>query len=436
MRTARISAFALVAALASGSELLAAEPSTVAVRRASLDVCLTQAVAYAETIGVFRSEIAAAQASLAEARSRSYPQLSVVPGMRCYIGESGMSAEASADFGEHLLEIPQNVARRRIARGEVVRAAHKTRYSRCRHLCNVLRAYVSCLKAQQGAQLSRDCLPAAEQIHAAWQLVTEQNPKILEHRRMSATMLEERRAAGEQAAQMHRTLSAQLSTLCGYPSNVALVLADVPVYALPPVTLDRCQTWALTNRGDLLATRCEAELLRQAARLVRLDRLPSPQLSVGYTEESTQDDQEGVFARLGLKFRVWDGGETSARADKLQAQADGRKLEILAAETEIRTAVARAFMELQQAALARKTLAEDRKPREEATIADIRWRNGAMSRAERELAALRQAEHQVKTQERNLSCYEAEAALLEAIEATREQLAAGLPGPNRQGVRP
>ena len=427
--------FAAVALAACVSVCLAGEVESDAAVSApkamTVDSCVDAALQFAETNGMFGAEVASSEAERRETWSGSMPHLNVTPELReNFSGDSGSQFNVAGDLGQHFLEVPQNIVRNRIARGQVGIAELRSRRLRTQYAARVMRAYVTCLRASQEVELSRGKLGMAEKEQVAWGRVTTADRVVEERRDRSLRETERLRISLADAKTMQGECDRQLRQLCGLV-DVEVRLTDLPPYGMPSVTLDNCLQWAMTHRSDLLAARREKELLTEGVRLARMDRLPKPRATFGYDSGGNNSDlnsnPEGGYAMLALEIPIWDAGATRARAEQLAAKRDSLEIRMPELESEISAAVSESYVRLRQAASTLGAKTDDTTAEKVFREADVRFTLGGASQHEHEGARLQLDAYRAEVQAANWACYEEEAQLLEALQATRADLAAGLP---------
>jgi outer membrane protein TolC len=397
----------------------------------TVDSCVDAALRFAEANGMFDAEVASSEAARRETHSGSMPHLNVTPEYReNFSGYRDSQFNVAADLGQRFLEVPQNIVRNRIARGQVGIAELRSRRLRIQYASRVMKAYVMSLRARQDLELSRGRLGMAEKEQVAWRHVTTVDRVVNERRERSLRETERLRIALADAEAMQGESNRQLRQLCGL-GDVEVQLAELPPYGMPSVTLDSCLRWALTHRSDLAAAEREQALLAEGVRLANMDRLPRPRASFGYDSGGTDSDlnnnPQGGYAMLALEIPIWDAGETRARATQLAVKRDSLAIRIPELKSEISAGVSESYVRLRQAAGVLSAKTDDTAAEKVFREADVRFKLGGASPHEHEGAQLRLEAYRAEVQTANWACYEEEAQLLEALQATRADLAAGLP---------
>jgi outer membrane protein TolC len=374
---------------------------------------------------------ALAEALADEARSKSWPRLNVRAGARYETRDGDLLPEADGDFGDTFLELPQNAVRRRLAGMGLVCAEHIEARARCVVEARALRAYAGFLRANARLDLAEERLILADQLEAAWQ----QAPRdaALAERREESQALTRNQPLLHEQARLEQVLAAKrLFILAGLAeSHAPIVVAPLPAYDCPPaVTAERCLAWALARRGDLLALQEQIRMQDQAIRLARMARLPSPGLSFGYRDAAGVDSDnafEGVYLKAMLKVPLWDAGDISAQTAKLTAERTRSVLDSDDLQAEIAASVAKAYGAWRRAVETRAQTGRDKDdPADSRRRADIRRALGDLSTSQHQTELMRVREREWADLDANLACYEAEADLLEAIQADRSEWAAGL----------
>ena len=139
---------------------------------------------------------------------------------------------------------------------------------------------------------------------------------------------------------------------------------------------------------------------------------------------------QGAYARAYLKIPVWDAGDISAQVRRLAADRLQTLAEMERWKGEVSASVARSFSAWRQAIDQLAGMREERSPAFDRARTEAAFRAGALSQTEQEQEKLRARERELVLIEMNLLCYETEADLLEAIQANRGDLRAGLPMPS------
>jgi len=399
-------------------------------RKVGLQDCITLATNRAEREGLFDADLLAARANLMEVKSGFYPQLKVVPEVRYYFDGSDTEIYFRGDIGQRLLEIPQNLARRRLALEQIKSAEHKRDRGRCEEISSVMKLYVGSLRSAEELKISRQRLAAAEKSAAMWRQVQTDEPALKKQKEDAEKNLRVAKGLAAQTELLNKFLRGQLMSLCGIKMDEAVELKALPVYKAPEVTIDQCLAWALKNRSDLLSARKDAEMLKEAARLAKMDRWPKPRLMVGYGETGSQTDvttqRESVFAAIGVEFNIWDAGEITAKVRGIEAKIKGAGFQLDMLEKRVSESVILAFSDWYKAAQLLLAESSNEKILEEYKRAELRYRNGEITEVEFFAAEALKLENDFEAVKKNLTCFEKEADLLEAIEAGTEQLLNGL----------
>ena len=390
--------------------------------------CVRLALRTADAGGVLNNQKSLADAARRETDAQSRPQLSVTVDGRQY-SDGEQDYGVSVSLGEHVLEIPQNMVRRRIARQRAAVAETRTVRERLRYEVQVRLACIRCLEAGDAAGLAHARAGAAADRHKALDGAATDDPRMRRAAAAAALDAGQRAVESRDAAAAERTARERVAALCGLPS-AALVLAEPPDYAFPPVELEDCLRWARAHRGDLAALQAEREVMTLVARLAGLERIPRPRLSFGYDSgESQMDETRGNFAMLGLEIPIWDAGEVQARKDQALARLDGLAASLLQTEAEVSQSVTDAFIHLRQAVHDLQRLRADPGPADAFREAGVRLAHGAIAPADHAEARFRNEEHAARIRAANRACHAAHATLLEALQATDGDLASGLKPP-------
>jgi outer membrane protein TolC len=347
---------------------------------------------------------------------------------------NNLAYDLRADIGEHLLEIPQNIVNKRVARSQLASAEYKRERKLVQYGATVARAFIEYLRIQEDLALNARRVEMAEQNRARWQNVVSSEPeagkKKAEAEKNSQRTALVQRKLGAVRDEMLR----QLIRMAGIAPETMVEAMLLPAYSLPGVELQPCLKWAMLHRSDLLAARHEIEMLQQAVKLARLDRLPKPRLSLGYTssdwnsnaDETQTAGNDGFFLALSLEIPIWDGGEISGRVRAIEAKRRGSESGLGMIEARAVQEVLKAYADLQQAALTFDMEREKTGPADEARKAGVQRRNETIGEMEYQSRIFAGAEHDAEVSRKNLACYECEIALMEAIQATSGQLHGGL----------
>lgn len=397
----------------------------------NLDACLEQAAIWAKSTGRLGRHGAMAAALSDEAWAKSWPRLNVRAGARYETRDGNILPEADGDFGETFLELPQNVARRRIAELGVAGAALLEARELCVAQARAIRAYTAFLRSDARLNMAEEQMFLADEIEYAWSMAPD-DPSLAERRAEALTQARNRPLLLEQAQMEQASAAKRLFTICNLAGTDALVtVAAIHCYdAPPPVSLERCVAWATANRGDLLAMREQERAQKVAVRLARMARLPSPALGFGYRDSSDVDSDnafQGLYIKAMLKAPIWDAGEISAQVKKLSAERTRTLTELDDLEAGIAASVARAYgawRRAEEAYFAVTHAADD--SQDLLRKANIRRALGDLSENQYRTEVLRANERQWSVIDAALACHEAEAELLEAVQAGREDLRAGL----------
>jgi outer membrane protein TolC len=422
----------VLCALIVGSAVCASADTNEAVglpEAVTLDYCLTRSLAAAEQRGLFAAELAVARADVAAARARSNPHLNLTPDARYYMEGSGIDGALSADLGEAFLEIPQNRLHREIARRNVTRARVQQDGLRIHRAAEVMRAYTDCLKSAGELDLARKEASAAEAADTAWNGIRMDPTAMSAGREAARLALQDARAKSAQAELLARESRRQLSKLCDFPPGYELRAVDLPQFEMPPVALEDCLAWAAANHSGLRSALHERDTTDLMARLARMGRLPTPGLAFGYTDrgrDEFDEEDSGPYGSVQLRIPLWDAGETRANVERLEARRSALDVETAKLETELSKTIASTYAAMQEAFAAMQSLRADAQPEREFKSARIRHRSGELSPIAWEAAQLSRARHETLLRMKNWDCYRAQASLMEAVEASREELRAGL----------
>lgn len=418
----------LAAATAAGAE----EP---AAGTASLETCLQRGLALARQKGLFDSQVTGARAAVDAARAESSLQLNVSPGIRYNAMDGRWLGEAQADLGERLLELPQNRVRKNLAAGRLTSSEYRRERMAGQYAAGIVRAFAACLSDQQVFELAEERARLAEQAAGAWTQLDASTRAFVEQREKALATAREAQAGRELAREALLQSRRHLGVLSGLGEAELARCQEPPGYTPPSVPLERCLAWARERRSDLTAARHEAGLMEQSVSLARMERWPRPRLSFGYMTDDATDEAE-LLGRLVVQIPLWDAGLTKARAAELSAQHAGLRFEAETLAERIAGEVTRSYLKLQQAASSLRNLVQDPLPAQEFQMADVKWKNGQISRIDFEQARLRLLESRARIAMQRWDCLEAEADLQDAVQATREELAAGLPLASAPGAGP
>ncbi len=396
----------------------------------SLDLCIEQALAHAQTVGLLDSNIALANAGYRRARAQSRPQLHLTPRLRTYLDSSGdTELDMGVELGEHLLDIPQNIVRRRLARARIQQANQKALYAYNRYATQAVRAYLKTDEACGAHRLAALRYSAARADREAWADITVDEPALRDRRALAILDASHAEEALRDAVIIRTQAMGHLRDLCGL-DNTDVALAPLPAYQFPPIDLERCLAWSNTNRSDLAAVRTEVRAMSNAVRLARYGRLPRARLGLGYDSGGEdlggEDDPEGVFAMVQLTIPFWDAGQTRARIEEATARRDALASNLPTLERQVEQAVVTAFVQCRAASQAAERLRAVSAQKRTYEEAAARHAAGDMSKTEFTAATLAWETHVEERHAADRACYESEARLCEAIQATRQQLAAGL----------
>lgn len=395
----------------------------------TLEYCIARSMAAAEEGGVFDAELAFARADIRAARARSYPHVNVIPDMRYYSDNSEVDTAISGDLGEHFLEIPQNRLHRRIARRNATLARCRQDGLRARRRAEVVRTYADCLKAEKELELAEKECAAKETAEAAWSRMNPRSATLVEQQESARTALRAARAKTVHAELQCREMKRRLCELCDLSAGHDFRIEDMPDFEMPPVTLEDCLSWAAVNHNGLSAALHEIETAELMIDLARMGRLPTPGLSFGYSDrgqDEFDDTESGAYGSVFVRIPLWDAGETKADVERLRARREALSVEAETLRSDLEKNIASAFLALKQAFISLQSVRSDPEPDREFRSARIRFENGDMSRIAFEAAELNRARHAALLLYGKWDCFRAQADLLESIEATAEQLLAGL----------
>jgi len=403
----------------------------------TLETCVERALEAAAARGVFDAE-AMARPTLRAARARSLPHLNVTPELRYFTTDANTETAVWGDLGQHFLEIPQNIMHRRMAGRQARRVALRVRRLQCARAAAAARAYIDVVTAGLRRELARQRRARAQDTQTGWTAVTNDTPKIRTEKRLARRTAERAAAEHEEAAAVCARQRRGLAALCGLTAAELDQLAGLPPYTMPGVTLEDSVHWAVSNRSDLAMARLDVRLTEMMAGLQRMERLPTPGLSFGYTEANDgktdiredvfdeDEDRSGVFAAVQLRIPIWDAGQNAARVAKLREQAKAMAYELDEMEAGIAAAVTAKFTALNTAWQNLLDTRADPEPERAFAAAAIRFAQGGIARQAYADARLRLAAHRNTLALRNADCHRAETDLLEALEATRAEWRRGL----------
>lgn len=391
--------------------------------------------------GFLDEDLIEAELSLNDAKARFIPHLTISPEGRYYFKNDKPTYDLRADIGQHLLQIPQNLINKRVAKHQLKSAEFKRGRKVNQFATTAARSYIELQRLRQNLALNTNRCDLAARSAERWRKVASDDVAV---RKKKEEALETERLAAqmqEQLAAVSIEMEGQVRAIGAYPAAADVVLAALPEYVLPPLEWKTCRDWALANRGDLAAMRIESEMVKQAVKLARLDRLPKPRLSVGYTssdwnsgsDSAQSGDNDGFFAALTLEIPIWDGGEISGRVRALEAKRRAIDSGLLMLEARITQEALKAYAELRQAFVEYEMERKNEKPSEEARTAEARWRSGEINELEYRSQLFAFAEQQASVARKNIACYEAEVALWEALQADAGQIRAGLRMPAPAG---
>lgn len=424
----------LLAALLAATQTRAAtnEPiSNTPIQNLDLDLCLKLTVDWALSTGRLGRQTAMALANADETRSQSWPHLNLRAGGRFEMRNSDILPEADGDFGDTFLQLPQNAARRRIAAMGMICARHFETRTLCVLRARAMRAYAAFLRAEAKLNMAEEQSMLADLLETAWQRAP-QHASLSERRKESDAMIRNQPLLLEQA-QLEQVLAAKrlfIMTDLAESTN-RITVAALPNYEAPSIiSVEQCLAWALAKRSDLLALQEQILMQEQAIRLARLARLPTPALSFGYRDSQDADADnafEGAYLKAMLKIPLWDAGAISAQTARLAAERTRTILEHEDLQAEITAAVAKAYTAWRRAI---ETLNENDStpydPESRRKRADIRLELGDLSKSQHQTEIMCIREQESNRLNVNLTCYEAETDLLEAIQAERASFVAGL----------
>lgn len=385
--------------------------------------------------GFLDDDLIEAELTLNDAKARFIPHLTLSPEGRYYFKNDKPTYDLRADIGQHLLEIPQNLVNKRVAKFQMTSADFKRGRKVNQFYVTAAKSYLELQRLRYNLALNTNRCDLAARSRERWQKVTSDDSLVL--KKKEEAMQADRRSAQvqEQLEAVALEMERQVRIIGGLPAGANVAFATLPDYTLPAMEWKSCRAWALAKRGDLAAMRVEGEMLKQAVKLARLDRLPKPRLSVGYTssdwnsgsDSAQSGDNDGFFAALALEVPIWDGGEISGRVRALEAKRRAIEAGLVMFEARISQEALKAYAELQQAFVEFEMERGNGKVGEETRTAEARWHSGEINELEYRAQLFALAEHQAEIARKNIACYEAEVSLWEAIQSDGAQLRAGLP---------
>lgn len=422
-------AILLTGCLLIGPIVVAGEPAVAAAGMATLEMCLQRGMSLARQKGLFDAEVAGARAGVDQSLAQSSIQLNVTPGVRYNPLDGRWQGEVQADLGEQLLEIPQNRVRQSLAAGRLTSFEYRRDRGLSQYAAGLVRTFAACLKNQRDLELAEELVRIAEQAATAWGRLDAITRALVEQREKALVAAREARAVRDRASEAFAQSRRQLGVLTGLSEDELRGCQEPPNYAPAEVPLDRCLGWAREHRSDLARVRHEASLMEKAVSLALMDRWPRPKLAFGYNNNDNDDNTKSaeLLARLVVEVPLWDAGRAKARAAELSSQHTGLLLEAESLLERIVREVTERHLKLRAAVFALETAVLDTLPGKEFRLAEVNWKNGQISQLEFEQARLRLFESEVRIAQRKWDCLEAETELLDAVQASREDLAAGLP---------
>jgi outer membrane protein TolC len=398
--------------------------------RLSLDAYVEVAVQYAEAAGQFGGGVALAASLLAQARSDASPQLHLEPQLRTFVSDStGNDVDIGIDLGSRFLEIPQNMARKKVAKARVGQAQHRSTRARDLYAVRAQLAYVRALAAQQSMMLCRERLAAAQAANDAWKDMAVSDTDLQDRQLASALAAQHAQEALADAEGLRDACNDQLKGLCGM-KHAILEIEALPRYGFPNITLASCLAWWRTHRTDLRAAKEERTMMTDVVRLARYGYWPRARMGIGYddgrSDSEFDDNPSGLFALFALSIPVWDAGKTKGRIAEACARRDTVSAQITAIESEIPGTVTDAFRQLREAVQAFERMEAAPKPARRLREAKAKLASEGISRMEFDEAQLAFDTHLAAVASHNRACYLAEADLCDALQASRAQLSAGL----------
>ena len=399
----------------------------------SLEEYLNEAKAEGEKKGLFNGDVLRARAGLAEEKAHSSLHFNVTPGVRYYFGRSRPEGDIQANLGERFLEIPMNKVRQGIARDRLGVAESRRTRSISRFNRRAAKVFFDALEARSNLKLAEAGAALAEKTEAAWQHVDSDDPLVTAGREKAIAARDEARSAAEIAAALFRRQRDAVANLSGRDPDGRWALMDLPEYTFPSASLEDCLRWALAHRSDLLEGRGEIEAVEKALRLAGMDRWPRLQFQFGYNEfGAVEEESSSLYTHLVLNFPLWDGGVSKARSAGLTAEKQTIQTALEVLKGEIRTKVSEAWLILRGADRSYRAIKGDRLPAREFEEVKIRFEGGFLPALDFARARLSLAAHEAEVVKKNRRCFEAESALLDAMEAMREELHTPLPGPEEE----
>lgn len=397
----------------------------------SLDACVALALHTAETAGQLDGAVPQAEAQLRQAHSDSLPQLHLSPQIRAFVNDSSSTdVDFGIDLGERFLEIPQNLARRRIARGRLDQAEQRARRTFEQHAVKVQLAYLRCLSAQEDVQLAHARLESARAAGKAWKDIKLEDLELAGQKTMATLEARHAKDAYGDYEALEDACFGQLATLCGLDTHDFL-LEELPRYAFPNISLSQCLSWWRDHRTDVIALEKQVTMMSEVIHLARLGHWPRARMGLGYddghSDSEFDDDPQGAFAMFALSIPIWDAGHTRARIDESVAQRDALLARMAAMKNDIPSMVTDAYLQLRKSVQAFERMRADPKPERRFEEAKAQFDNGDISDIKFAAERLVWDSHCADIAEDNRACYVAEAKLCEVLQASRFELSAGLP---------
>lgn len=400
-----------------------------------MESCVLRAVSNAAARGAIGIRHESAQAGVDQARARSSPKLNVRAGARYEFENGELLGEADGDFGESLFEFPQNAARRRAAGIGVEMAARLEERTLCMIRSQAVKAYAAALRTGIRLELAEDQAVLSAERRDSIESLADPDSELRERLAAARAGAREALLAADKALAEHILARRRLANIAGFDLAEPFMLAAPEWYAMPAPAFTQCLEWALARRGDAQALQDQARIQAESIRLARLGRWPTPGASFGYRSPDSGDDTDmtrGLYARAYLKIPVWDAGDISAQVRRLGADRLNTLAEIERLKEEVSAAVARNFAAWRQAVDQLEKMREEQSPALDRAKTEAAFQSGALSLHDHEQERLRARERELVLVELNLLCYEAEAELLEAVQASRGDLRAGLPMPTAE----
>lgn len=397
-----------------------------------MELCVQRAVSNAAARGIIGARLESAEAGVDQARARSSPKLNLRAGAR-YEFESGeVLGEVDGDFGESLFEFPQNAARRRAAGIGVEMAGRIEERTLCMIRNQAVKAYSAALRTAIRLELAELQAVLSAEARDSIESLADPDNELADRLKSLRAGAREAMLAAEKALAEHILARRRLANLCGFDLAEPFEPAAPEWYAAPGAPFAQCLEWALARRGDAQALHDQARIQAEGIRLARLGRWPTPGAAFGYRSPDSGDNDDmtrGLYARAYLKIPAWDAGDISAQVRRLAADRLNTLAEIERLNGEISASVARTYDAWRHAIDRLAAMREEQSPALDRAKTLAAFQSGALSRADHEQERLRARERELVLTELNLLCYEAEAELLEAIQAGRADLLAGLPMP-------